>query len=225
MLSAKPQDRPLLRARRRDDGLKRFDRIGDFLGDQFRRELDAPCRIGAGLDLPAYLCLIRGEAGTGEHGDHLASPIDPDEGYLLFRQPIEHVKRDGPAPVEHNDPRRKCGIALEEAEFLPLLWIVRQAVPDQQRSAVNSQRHPVPAEDQRLFLAFATAPRSGRSLRFRYPVLVADEPVIVFRTKRGAGNEISIGHLLSQKQSSFDNCDLYIMLAAAVKVKIIQGQM
>jgi hypothetical protein len=173
MLSAKPQDRFLLRARRWDDRLKRFDRIGDFLGDQFRRELDAPCWVGAGFYLPPQLCLICRKAGAGEYRNHLALPIDPNKGNALFREKIEHVKRYGPAPVKHNDPRRKCGIALEEAEFLPLLWIVCQAAPDQQRSAVNSQRDPVPAEDQRLLLAFATAPRSGGSLRFRYPVFVA----------------------------------------------------
>jgi hypothetical protein len=34
---------------------------------------------------------------------HLAFPINPNEGNALFRAPIKHVKRDGPAPVEQND--------------------------------------------------------------------------------------------------------------------------
>jgi hypothetical protein len=50
---------------------------------------------------------------------------------VLFRELIEDLERDTTAPVEHYDPGRNCGIAFEEASFLPLLGIVCQlaAIP------------------------------------------------------------------------------------------------
>jgi hypothetical protein len=79
--------------------------------------------------------------------DGLASPINLDQRYILFVEPSEDLECDAAAAVQNDDPRGQIGISLEVSVLLLLLRKVGVAVPDEERSRIDFQRHTVAAQN------------------------------------------------------------------------------
>src|ERR1700722_26865 len=80
----------------------------------------------------------------------VAGPIDLHQRHLLLVEPGQHIEGDAATAVQHDDPRRKVGIAFEVPILLLPLRIVGEAIPNKERPCLNSKRDAVSGEDQRV---------------------------------------------------------------------------
>ena len=113
-------------------------------------KLHALSPVRSRFRLPCNSVSIRGETVAADHSHRVPGPIDFDQRNILLLQPRQHAERDVAAAVQHDDPRRKVGVAFEEAIGLLLLRVMGEAVADKERSGIDPKRDAMPGQDQRI---------------------------------------------------------------------------